>query len=47
MLTAEFYLYQNAGHGFNCDQRNSYAPEPAAVAWARTLTFFKNTLVEK
>jgi carboxymethylenebutenolidase len=44
---AEFYLYQNAGHGFNCDQRNSYAPEPAAVAWARTLTFFKNTLVEK
>tara|TARA_B100000767_G_scaffold176193_1_gene164627 strand:+ start:418 stop:1104 length:687 start_codon:yes stop_codon:yes gene_type:complete len=44
---AEFYLYKNAGHGFNCDQRNSYAPEPAAVAWDRTLTFFKNTIVKK
>ena len=43
---AEFYLYENAGHGFNCDQRHSHAPKAAAIAWARTLTFFKNTIVK-
>ena len=44
---AEFYLYKNAGHGFNCDQRNSYDPESAAVAWARTLTFFKDMALKE
>ena len=44
---AEFYLYENAGHGFNCDQRKSYAPEAAAMAWGRTLAFFENTIVKK
>ena len=43
---AEFYLYENAGHGFNCDQRTSYAPEPAAIAWSRTLTFFENMTIK-
>ena len=44
---ADFYLYKNAGHGFNCDQRNSYDPESAAVAWARTLTFFKDMALKE
>jgi len=37
---AEFYFYEGAGHGFNCDQRQSYEPAAAAVAWRRTLDFF-------
>ncbi len=28
-----------AGHGFNCDQRGSYEPESARLAWSRTLAF--------
>ena len=31
------YTYP-AGHGFNCDIRNSYEPVSAKVAWERTLT---------
>jgi carboxymethylenebutenolidase len=34
-----FYLYEGAGHGFNCDQRASYAPAAAALARQRTLEF--------
>lgn len=30
------HLY-DAGHGFNCDQRDSYAPEAADMAWGRTM----------
>ncbi len=41
---AEFHVYENAGHGFNCDQRGSYAPGPAALAWQRTLDFLARTL---
>ena len=41
---AEFYLYENAGHGFNCDQRESYAAKPASVAWTRTLAFLQTNL---
>ena len=41
---AEFYVYENAGHGFNCDQRASYAPEAAALAWSRTLDFLARTI---
>ncbi|HZZ62977.1 MAG TPA: dienelactone hydrolase family protein [Roseiarcus sp.] len=29
-----------AGHGFNCDQRESYDAPSAALAWTRTLEFF-------
>jgi len=32
------FLY-NAGHGFNCDQRESYDPPSAALARQRTLEF--------
>jgi len=35
----EFYLYP-AGHGFNCDQRESYDAATAALARERTLAFF-------
>jgi len=34
------YLYEGADHGFNCDQRQSYNPEAAALARQRTLGFF-------
>lgn len=37
------HLY-SAGHGFNCDQRESYHAPSAALAWTRTLEFFRNHL---
>jgi carboxymethylenebutenolidase len=36
---ALLYLYDGAGHGFNCDQRASYNPQSAALARTRTLDF--------
>ncbi len=39
----EFHLYE-AGHGFNCDQRPSYAAESAALARKRTLEFLATRL---
>ena len=33
------YLYEGADHGFNCDQRQSYNPDAAALARQRTLGF--------
>jgi carboxymethylenebutenolidase len=35
----EVYVYDDAGHGFNCDARESYAPQAARQAWERTLAF--------
>ena len=32
-------VYEGAGHGFNCDQRDSYDPQAAALARTRTLEF--------
>ena len=40
------YLYE-AGHGFNCDERESYSPQAAAEAWKRTLAFLQEHLDEK
>ncbi len=40
----EIHVYQGAGHGFNCDERASFHPEAAAIAWARTAIFFDNHL---
>jgi carboxymethylenebutenolidase len=37
------YLY-DAGHGFSCDQRESYDPASAALARGRTLEFLRNHL---
>lgn len=35
----EIYLYDDADHGFNCDQRQSYNPEAAVLARSRALAF--------
>ena len=37
------YLY-DAGHGFDCDQRQEYEPKSAALARERTLEFLQNWL---
>jgi carboxymethylenebutenolidase len=34
------YLYEGVDHGFNCEQRQSYHPDAAALARQRTLGFF-------
>jgi carboxymethylenebutenolidase len=36
---APVYTYAGAGHGFNCEQRDSYNPQAAALARTRTLEF--------
>jgi len=43
--SATVYRYENADHGFNCNDRPSvYNAEAAAQAWERTISFFSNTL---
>lgn len=37
----------DAGHGFNCDRRETYAPDAAARAWRRTLDFFDQELARR
>jgi len=41
---AEFHLYPNAEHGFNCTVRSSYSQHASALAHGRTLTFLAGTL---
>jgi carboxymethylenebutenolidase len=41
---APVYVYPGAGHGFNCEQRDSYDPQAAALARTRTLDFFARYL---
>ena len=41
---APVYVYEGAGHGFNCEQRDSYAAPAAALARTRTLDFFARYL---
>ena len=36
---AEFHIYRNADHGFNCSDRASYNQHASALAHGRTLTF--------
>src|SRR6267378_900285 len=36
---APLFVYEGAGHGFNCEQRDSYNPQVAALARARTVDF--------
>jgi carboxymethylenebutenolidase len=40
----EVFTYKDAGHGFHCDERGSYAKEAADTAWPRTLAFFARHL---
>jgi carboxymethylenebutenolidase len=39
------YVYPDAGHGFNCDQRASFDREAATLARSRTLEFLERYLV--
>jgi carboxymethylenebutenolidase len=39
-----FYIYDGAGHGFNCDLRPSYDAAAAALARSRTLDFLASRL---
>jgi carboxymethylenebutenolidase len=41
---AEFHLYPNAEHGFNCSVRPSYNQHASALAHGRTLTFLAEHL---
>ncbi|HEV3364931.1 MAG TPA: dienelactone hydrolase family protein, partial [Acidimicrobiia bacterium] len=41
----ELIRYPEAGHGFHCDQRESYEPKSAQDAWARTLAWFDEHLI--
>ncbi len=41
---APVYVYEGAGHGFNCEQRDSYDAAAAALARTRTLEFFARYL---
>jgi len=36
---APLFVYEGAGHGFNCEQRDAYNPQVAALARTRTLDF--------
>ncbi|HEV2472327.1 MAG TPA: dienelactone hydrolase family protein [Chthonomonadales bacterium] len=42
--TAEIFEYQDAGHAFNNDTRESYRPAAAHLAWQRTLDWFRKYL---
>jgi carboxymethylenebutenolidase len=36
---SEVYVYDEADHGFHCDERGSYHAESAKIAWGRTMAF--------
>jgi carboxymethylenebutenolidase len=36
----EIYVYPDAGHGFNCDERGSYNEAATKLAWQRSMSFF-------
>lgn len=38
------HVYEDAEHGFNCDQRSAFNPRAAELALARTLSFFAQHL---
>ncbi len=40
----EVVRYADAGHGFHCDQRESYHEPSARDAWSRTIAFFEEHL---
>ena len=40
----EVFNYENADHGFFCDQRDSYHKESADLSYVRTLEFLKKSL---
>jgi carboxymethylenebutenolidase len=40
----EVHVYENAGHGFGCDERASYHPEAAGQAWRRSTAWLDRHL---
>jgi carboxymethylenebutenolidase len=36
----DIYVYEGAGHGFNCDERASFHPEASKLAWSRMAELF-------
>jgi carboxymethylenebutenolidase len=40
----DVYVYAGAGHAFMNETRDSFHPDAARLAWARTLAFFQRTL---
>lgn len=40
----EVFVYENADHGFQCDERASFNAEAAQIAWGRTLRFLDTHL---
>jgi carboxymethylenebutenolidase len=40
----EIFTYPGAGHGFHCDERASYEPHSARIAWQRSLAFLTKAL---
>jgi carboxymethylenebutenolidase len=40
----ELFVYADAGHGFNCDERADFSPNSAALARQRTLDFLGRTV---
>ncbi len=41
----QVHFYENSKHGFHNDSTPRYNPETAALAWQRTIDFFKKNLV--
>lgn len=41
----EIFVYADAGHGFHCDQRDSFHAQASSEAWSRTLHLFAANLV--
>lgn len=42
--SGEFYVYEGAGHGFNCDDRDGYDVEASRVSEKRSLAFLARHL---
>ena len=40
----ELYVYENADHGFNCNQRKSYNKKAAELAFEKTIKFLKDSI---
>ena len=41
---AEIFIYDDAGHGFHCDERSAFHKPSADIAWGRTTEFLKKNL---
>ena len=41
---ARMFVYEDAGHGFNCDRRGDFHAASATQAWTRTVDFLEDAL---